>query len=406
MPDHPTQTEICLLDGNFYVDRPLEHFEWMRENAPLYYDEGGEIWGVTLHEDIMTISKSPEIFCSSRSSRPEKGIIIPSMINMDDPDHKQRRNLVNSGFTPRRLEESQAKIRRITHQLIDNVCERGECEFVREIAAPLPLIMIGDMLGMPEEDFETLLRWSEDMLAATSATASPELHERAQQAGIEYATYALEAIAARRENPTDDLLSTLVHAEIDGHSLNEEALIHESLLILVGGDETTRHVITEGTLALIEHPEQRRKLMENPGSIPIAIEELLRWVSPIKNMNRTATRDTELRGQKVREGDRLLLLYPSGNRDERVFSAPNQLDVERNPNPHVAFGGYGTHHCLGASLARLELRIMFEELCHRLPDLELASDEPLPRRASNFIAGIESMPVRFTPSEPRGAGAS
>jgi cytochrome P450 family 142 subfamily A polypeptide 1 len=375
----------------------------MRANAPLYYDEIGEIWGVTLHEDIMTVSKTPEIFCSGQSSRPERGILIPSMINMDDPDHKHRRSLVNSGFTPRRLEESEAKIRRITHRLIDGVCERGECEFVREIAAPLPLIMIGDMLGMPEEDFETLLRWSEDMLAATSATASPELQERAQQAGIEYATYALEAIATRRERPKDDLLSTLVHAEIDGHSLDEEALIHESLLILVGGDETTRHVITEGTLALMNFPDQRMKLIDDPTKVPNAVEELLRWVSPIKNMNRTATRDTELRGLRVREGDRLLLLYPSGNRDERVYDNPNLLDVERSPNPHVAFGGYGTHHCLGASLARLELRIMFEELGRRLPDLELASDDPLPQRASNFITGIEAMPVRFTPSKPQAA---
>ena len=405
MPDHPTRPEILLLDGNFYIDQPLHHYAWMRANAPLYYDEVGDIWGVTLHEDIMTVSKSPETFCSGKSSRPEPGILIPSMINMDDPNHKRRRNLVNSGFTPRRLEDSRSKIRRITNRLIDAVCERGECEFVRDIAAPLPLIMIGDMLGMPEEDFETLLRWSEDMLASTSATASPELQERAQQAGIEYATYALAAIATRREQPRDDLLSILVHAEIDGHSLDEEALIHESLLILVGGDETTRHVITEGTLALMENPAERQKLIDDPARIPTAVEELLRWVSPIKNMNRTATRDTELRGQRVREGDRLLLLYPSGNRDERVYESPDILDVTRSPNPHVAFGGYGTHHCLGASLARLELQIMFEELTRRLPDLELATDGALPQRASNFITGIEAMPVRFTPSKPL-AGAT
>ena len=401
MSDHPTRTEIRLLDGEFYVDRPLDHYAWMRAHAPVYYDAVGDIWGISLHEDIMKVSKTPELFCSGQSSRPERGILIPSMINMDDPDHKRRRNLVNSGFTPRRLEESREKIRRITNRLIDSVCERGECEFVREIAAPLPLIMIGDMLGMPEEDFETLLRWSEDMLAATSATASPELQERAQQAGIEYATYALDAIATRRQKPTHDLLSTLVHAEIDGHRLDDEALIHESLLILVGGDETTRHVITEGTLALMENPDQRQKLIDDPGKMPTAVEELLRWVSPIKNMNRTATRDTELRDQKIKEGDRLLLLYPSGNRDESVYAEPNVLDVERSPNPHVAFGGYGTHHCLGASLARLELQIMFEELTRRLPDLELASDQPLPQRASNFITGIETMPVRFTPAPPR-----
>ena len=402
MPDHPVRAEIMLLDGHFYVDRPLEHFAWMRENAPVYYDEAGEIWGLALHEDIMYASKHPELFCSGKSSRPEPGSWIPSMINLDDPDHKRRRNLVNRGFTPKQLHQQEPKVRRICNQLIDAVCERGECEFVREIAAPLPLIMIGDMLGMPEEDFETLLRWSEDMLQGTSATASDEARQKAMQAGAEYATYAVEAIGQRQEKATDDLVSTLVTAEVDGDRLSQEEIIHESLLILIGGDETTRHVITEGTLALIENPEERKKMIDDPSILPIAVEELVRWVTPIKNMNRTATRDIELRGQKIREGDRTLLLYPSGNRDARVFQDPDRLQVERQPNPHVAFGGYGTHHCLGASLARLELRIMFEELNRRLPDLELATEEKLPLRPSNFITGVESMPVRFSPSAPEG----
>lgn len=398
--------DIKLLDGEFYADRPLEHFAWMRENAPVYYDESEGIWGISLHEDIMKVSKSPDLFCSSKSSRPEPGSWIPSMINLDDPDHKRRRNLVNRGFTPKRLLSSESKVRRICNQLIDAVCEKGECEFVREIAAPLPLIMIGDMLGMPEEDFETLLRWSEDMLQATSATATEEMRAKAMQAGAEYATYAVDAIQQRLETPRDDLLSILVNAKIDGDGLNQEELIHESLLILVGGDETTRHVISEGTLALIQNPSERQKLIDDPSKLPVAIEELLRWVTPIKNMNRTATTDTELRGQKIHEGDRMLLLYPSGNRDASVFENPDQLDVERNPNPHVAFGGYGTHHCLGASLARLELRIMFEELNRRLPDIQLATEEALPIRPSNFIVGIESMPVRFSPSASEGWGNS
>lgn len=402
MSNHPQRDEIKLLDGHFYANRPLEHFAWMRKNAPVYYDESGEIWGIASHEDIMTVSKNPDIFCSGKSSRPEPGSWIPSMINLDDPDHKRRRNLVNRGFTPKRLLASDAKVRRICNQLIDSVCEKGECEFVREIAAPLPLIMIGDMLGMPQKDFETLLRWSEDMLEATSATVSDETRAKAMQAGAEYASYAVEAIGERQKEPKDDLLSVLVHAELDGDRLNQEELIHESLLILIGGDETTRHVISEGMLALIEHPAERQKLIDDPSKLPVAVEELLRWVTPIKNMNRTATRDTELRGQKIREGDRMLLLYPSGNRDEAVFEAPDHLDVERNPNPHVAFGGYGTHHCLGASLARLELRIMFEELNRRMPDLRLASDEGLPVRPSNFIVGLESMPVRFSPSASEG----
>jgi cytochrome P450 family 142 subfamily A polypeptide 1 len=286
--------------------------------------------------------------------------------------------------------------------LIDAVCERGECEFVREIAAPLPLIMIGDMLGMPPEDFETLLRWSETMLAATSSTADEAAQQAAAQAAGEYFGYITGAIEQRKSDPTDDLLSILVHAKIDGSGLVEDEIAHESLLILVGGDETTRHVITEGALTLMQHPDQRKQLAEDPSGLTVAVEELLRWVSPIKNMNRTATRDTELRGERIREGDKLLLLYPSGNRDARAFDEPDRFDVTRRPNNHVAFGGYGTHHCLGASLARLELRIMFQELLRRLPDLELASDAPLPLRESNFIVGIEEMPVRFTPSAPSG----
>jgi cytochrome P450 family 142 subfamily A polypeptide 1 len=400
MAQHATREAIRLLDGEFYVDRPLEHYAWMRENAPVYWDDSAGLWGVTLYEDVMAVSKAPETFCSARGSRPDSN--VPSMINMDDPEHKRRRNLVNRGFTPRQLAEHEPKIRRICTRLIDAVCERGECEFVREIAAPLPLIMIGDMLGMPPEDFETLLQWSEEMLAATSSAITPEKSEAAARSASAYFAYITEAIAQRRSSPTDDLLSVLVHAEIDGDRLSDEELQHESLLILIGGDETTRHVITEGALALIEHPAERRKLLDDPSRIPVAVEELLRWVSPITNMNRTATRDTELRGQRIREGDKLLLLYASANRDPRAFDSPDVFDVERRPNSHVAFGGYGTHHCLGASLARLELRIMFEELLRRMPDLELATSEPLPLRPSNFIVGVENMPVRFTPSRPEG----
>jgi len=401
VPNHPLRDEIRLLDGDFYVDRPLEHYAWMRENAPLYWDASGEVWGVTLHEDVMLVSKTPELFCSGKGSRPDSW--TPSMINMDDPEHKRRRNLVNRGFTPKRLKVHERKIREICTRLIDAVCERGECEFVREIAAPLPLIMIGEMLGMPPEDFETLLRWSETMLKATSSSATQEDLDGAAQAGGEYFGYIAGAIEERKKHPTDDLLSILVHATIDGDRLADDELAHESLLILVGGDETSRHVITEGALALMQHPDQRQKLIADPSGLTVAVEELLRWVSPIKNMARTATRDTELRGEKIREGEKLLLLYPSANRDALVFPDPDSFDVARKPNNHVAFGGYGTHHCLGASLARLELRVMFEELHRRIPDLELASDDPLPLRASNFIAGIEQMPVRFTPSKPVGA---
>jgi cytochrome P450 family 142 subfamily A polypeptide 1 len=400
VPDHPENPAIRLLDGFFYVGEPLEHFRWMRANAPVYWDESSRLWGIALHEDVMKVSRSPGLFCSRMSSRPDAPA-LPSMINMDDPQHKLRRALVNKGFTRRRVEDHEVKIRRIVTELIDAVSEKGRCDFVREIAAPLPMIVIGDLLGVAPEDRDRLLRWSEEMLAAASATAAPELAARAAKAGLEYAQYALRVIADRRAKPPgDDLMSVLVHAEIDSQRLDDEALVHESLLILVGGDETTRHVITEGMEALIRFPQQRARLLRDPSKIPVAVEEMLRWVTPIKNMNRTATRDTMLRGQKIREGDRLLLLYPSANRDERVFENPDTFDVERSPNDHVAFGGYGTHFCLGASLARLELRVMFEELLRRLPDLELESDGPLPLRPNNFIAGVESMPVVFAPRAP------
>jgi cytochrome P450 family 142 subfamily A polypeptide 1 len=398
---HPVKEAIRLLDGRWYAGQPLQDYRWMREHAPLYWDPHGGIWGVCLHEDVQYVSRTPSLFCSGKSSRPEPGSWIPSMINLDDPQHKKRRAIVNKGFSKRRVDDHEPRIRRIVTELIDRVQERGACEFVSEIAAPLPMIVIGDMLGVAPEDRDKLLRWSDDLLRAVGVE-DPELQARQARAALEYIDYARHVIRERRERPTDDLVSVLVHAEVEGERLTEEELIQESLLILVGGDETTRHVISEGTEALIRNPGQRRKLQDDPAKIPVAVEELLRWVTPIKNMNRTATRDVELRGQKVREGDRLLLLYQSANRDERAFPRPDVLDVERTPNEHVAFGGFGTHFCLGASLARLELRVMFEELLRRLPDLELAGDGPLPLRPSNFIVGIERMPVVFTPGRSGG----
>jgi cytochrome P450 family 142 subfamily A polypeptide 1 len=315
------------------------------------------------------------------------------MINMDDPAHKRRRNLVNKGFTPRRIAEHEAKVRAICVDLIERARAKRSFDFVGEVAAHLPMIMIGDMLGVEPEDRETLLRWSDDMLHGTSATAPPAAMQAAMQAFDEYAAYNRRVVADRRSRPVaDDLISVLVHAEIDGEKLDDEALLQETLLILIGGDETTRHVITGGMSQLIRHPEQKQKLLDDPTKIPTAVEEMLRWVTPIQNMARTATRDVELRGQLIEKGDKLLLLYPSANRDAAVFPDPFRFDVERKPNEHLAFG-YGSHFCLGASLARLELRVMFEEILGRLPNLRLVGEAPLEMRASNFITGIEKMPV-------------
>ena len=391
-----TAPEIRLLDGNWYTGNVHHAFAWMRAHAPVYRDEVGQVWGVAGYEELLRVSKDTETFCSRMSSRPDAPAVA-SMINMDDPQHRRRRNLVNKGLTPRRVQDHEQRIRAICNELVDVIAARGRCDFVRDIAAPLPMAVIGDLLGVEPEDRDMLLHWSDDLLAGTSSSATPEVMDRVMKAFAQYVDYSRRVIDDRRARPRDDMMSTLVHAEIDGERLSDEDLMQEGLLILVGGDETTRHVITGGMEALIQNPDQRRKLQANPPLVPTAVEEMLRWVSPIKNMNRTATRDVELAGAQVHEGDKLLLLYPSANRDERVFPQADRFLVDREPNDHVAFG-HGVHFCLGASLARLELRVMFETLLARLPDIELATDAPLPLRPSNFIVGIEEMPVVFTPT--------
>ncbi len=409
MPNHPTHDEIDLLDGRFYAGDVHAKYDWLRANAPVYHDAKNDVWALSTYEHITFASKSPELFCSKRGMRPHmEDPIVPSMINMDDPEHKRRRNIVNRGFTPRRVSDSEAKIRQVCTELINRVCEQGACEFVTQVAAPLPMVLIGDMLGVAPEDRDQLLEWSDDLLALTTSSFTPEMEAKSQKASMDYAMYTAKVVAERRANPgQDDLVSLLTHAEIDGYSLDDAALVHESMLILIGGDETTRHVITGGMHALIQHPEQRRILVEDPSKIEQGVEELLRWVSPIHNMARTTTRDVEIGGETIPAGSSVLLLYASANRDEAAFRDPHVLDVTRDPNRHVAFGGNGPHFCLGASLARLELKVMFEELLRRLPDLTLAEDAPLPMRNSNFITGIERMPVRFPPApvEPLAAEA-
>jgi cytochrome P450 family 142 subfamily A polypeptide 1 len=398
MPDHPTNPNVRLLDRFFYLD-PHPHFRWLREHAPVYWDEtaDGGLWGIACYDDVMAVSRQPELFCSGKSSRPERDSWIPSMINLDDPLHKRRRNLVNRGFTPKRVEAHEPMLRKLTTELLDAVAPRGRCDFVTEVARWIPMVVIGDMLGVAPEDREQLLVWSDEMLGGgesqkIESDEARRLHMREVVNG--YFAYAARSLAARRVRPRDDLMSILAHAEVDGDRLSDEEILQESLLILIGGDETTRHVMTGGLLELLRRPAQKQRLVESPALIPSAIEEMLRWISPIQNMNRTATRDCELHGQRIRAGDRLLLLYPSANRDAAAFEHPDEFDVARTPNRHVAFGGFGTHHCLGASLARLELRVLFEELLRRFPDVGL-DDGELHVRPSNFIVGLESMPVRL-----------
>jgi cytochrome P450 family 142 subfamily A polypeptide 1 len=315
------------------------------------------------------------------------------MIDMDDPEHWKRRKLVNKGLTPRRVREREASIRRTASRLVDAVVERREFDLIWDLAAWLPLIVIGDDLGVAEPDREQLLRWSDELLSGLGSNDEETLTKQ-MLAAVGYAEYAGAVIEARRAQPTDDLMSILVHAEVDGDHLSDEEIISESLLILIGGDETTRHVISGGVYQLLLDRSRWEALRADRSLLPTAIEEMLRWVSPIRNMARQATTDLELNGQQIRQGEKLLLLYPSANRDEAVFEDPFRFDIRRTPNEHVAFG-FGPHFCLGANLARLELTIILDEMLDRLPTLELADPTEPPYRAANFVSGYESLKVRL-----------
>jgi len=385
---HPTHPAIELLSPDFYAD-PYEHYRFMRENAPVYWDDGTGIWGIASYQHVMEVSKNWEVFCSGQGSRPDSS--VPSMINFDPPDHNLRRHIVSSGFTPRRVSEHEPFLRRRVNDLIDAVAEKGECDFVRDIATPLPMYMIGALMGLPEADHEKLLHWSD-----LFATGGDEVAEEVVPAVKDYADYIMNVINERRGSTSEDLVSLVVNTDVDGEKLTDTDLIFETMLVLVGGDETTRHVISGGLEALLRNPGQLARLRDDASLMKGAIEEMLRWVTPIQNMNRTATRDAELAGQSIKKGDRMLLLYPSANRDESVFVNPDAFEIERSPNDHLAFGGYGRHHCLGAQLARLELKVLFEELLSRLDDITLKTpEESLPRRRGNFVLGFESMPIRF-----------
>jgi cytochrome P450 family 142 subfamily A polypeptide 1 len=397
VPNHPTNERVRLTDGRFWASDPHEELAWLRAKAPVYWDEVGQTWGIAKYEDVLGVSRDPQTFSNAGGIRPDNPP-FRHMIDLDDPEHKRRRNLVNRGFTRLRVAEREPRIREICVGLIERRRGRETFDFVMDLAAWLPLITIGDMLGVEPDAYDDLLRWSDELIRGTG-TDSVEVIERAATSYEAYMDYQRRVIADRRASPPrNDLVSVLVHAEIDGERLTDEQILEESLLILIGGDETTRHVITGGMDQLFRHPAQRAALAADPALLPTAVEEMLRWVTPIKNMARTVTRDVELRGQRLAAGQKLVLLYPSANRDEDVFPEPMRFDVTRTPNDHLAFG-YGAHFCLGASLARLELLVFFQELLTRLPGLRLASDAPLERRISNFITGFEAMPVTTQSSD-------
>jgi cytochrome P450 family 142 subfamily A polypeptide 1 len=398
------RTPIDLLDGNLYAGDPEPTYAWLREHAPVYWDPINEIWGVSRHRDIVAVEKDTARYTSSKGSRPKTDYPM-TMINMDDPDHQQLRSLVNRQFTPRAVKQLEDHVRGVVTMLIDQVCERGWCDAVHELAAPLPAIVIGDKLGFPRDLWPRLVHWSEATMQGGSGPRFSTV--AATEASQEFARTTWQLIQDRRAEPREDLISVWAHKQValaggSSRPMTDEEIIHETLLLLDGGAETTRTVIGSTVLELIRHPDQRRLLIDEPDRIgATAVEEFIRWTTPILNMRRTVTEDHELHGQRLRAGHQVLLMYSAANRDPEAFERADVYDVTRTHNHHVAFG-FGTHFCLGASLARLEIRVMIEELLRRLPDMRLQAWADPRIQPAAFARGLKSLRVEFTPSAREG----
>ncbi len=388
------QTTFPLHSPDFYAGDPYPAYRELRATAPVCWNDVTDFWALLKYEDIRFVSSSPALFSST------KGITIPdpalpnpvqegNLIFSDPPRHRQMRKLINSGFTKRRVALLEPKIREIVRGILDGIEPGSVHEFAEEIAAPLPTRMIAELIGAPPDDWEQFRAWSD----AATGNADPEIELDSLVAMGQLFEYFQKLIAARRVEPRDDLLSVLAEAEIDEHRLTDEDLLNFAFLLLVAGNETTRNLIALGTLALITHPDQCRLLVEDPTRIPLAVEEMLRWNSPVVHMARTATIDVEIRGQLIREGEVVVMLYGSANRDEDVFGADSEeFKVTRHPNPHIAFG-CGEHSCIGAQLARLEATVMFDELLRRFPTIELAG--AVDRMRATMVPGVKRMPVRL-----------
>jgi cholest-4-en-3-one 26-monooxygenase len=393
--------QIDLCNPQLFVPSvPHELFAELRRTSPVFWHEeedGVGFWSVMGYHDLVAVNRDSSTFSSYKG-----GALMMNwddeileqqrlmMLNMDPPMHTRYRRLVNKGFTPRMVHELEDRIVERTRELIDSAKDKGEFDFVSDIAAELPLQVIAELMGIPQEDRHKVFDWSNRMVGSNDPEFL-EAPEFATAAAMELFAYADALTVERKANPHDDLVSILAHAEIEGDQLDQLEIDMFFMLLAVAGNETTRNLLSHGMLALIENPDERRKLIEHPELLESAIEEMLRYASPVMHFRRTATRDTEVGGQQVAEGDKVVFWHASANRDEAVFSDPDRFDIARSPNDHVAFGGGGSHFCLGANLARLEIRIMFTEILREMPELELAGD--VQRLCSNFINGIKHLPV-------------
>ncbi len=390
-----------LSAASFANGQPHEQFRWLRRNAPVYRHpepHGRGLWAVTRYHDVRAVGRDPKTYSSYAGGiqigdADEQSLagLRNMMLMMDPPQHTRYRQLVSRQFTPHSVQVLRPRIEELAARIIDRVSARGECDLVRDIAGELPSYVIADLMGIPLEDGRRLYELTEKMHASEEAVTQ----DQRNIASMEMLNYAMGVAEHKRKHPGSDLATQLLNSEIDGDRLTSaEYGLFFMLLINAGGD-TTRNLLAAGMLALFDNPEQRRRLQENLDALlPGAVEEMLRYVSPVIHMRRTATCDTELGGIKIGAGEKVVMYYGSANRDETIFTNPDEFDIGRTPNDHIAFGGGGAHFCLGAHLARLEIQVMLREIFTRLPDIQPAG--PPQWLASNFISGLTRLPVKFT----------
>jgi cytochrome P450 len=386
--------KIPLQDPDFYLGDPFPAYRWLRRHAPVYWNEDCGWWALSRYEDVRFVSSRPDLFTSTQGIMiPESGGVSPDQLDLlifkDPPLHRSLRKLVVDSFTPARIAALEPRLREIARGIVEQMRPGSEVDFAEAVAAPLPTLVIAELIGAPSEDWPQFRIWSDAVIG---------IEDPAQPVGIAEAQAGLHAyfgalIEARRREPTGDLISRLLAARVDGAVLPTRDIYEFCWLLLIAGNETTRNLIALGTQALLAHPAQLRQLKADPSLMPGAIEEMLRWCNPVTHMTRSATRDVELRGAKIRAGQRVVLLYGAANRDEEIFAPdPEEFRITRHPNRHVQFG-FGEHVCIGAHLARLEARVMFEELLPLLERAALAG--PVVRVRSSMVPGVRHMPVRL-----------
>ena len=386
---------IDLLDPEFWRSRQHEAWTWCRANDPVYRDEASGFWAVTRHADILYVERHAEVFSSAGAYRVNEAPIESNMIARDDPQHLEQRRLVNRGFTPRAVREQSAEFETMIHGLVDAVTPDGQCEVIDAIAGQLPARFTCNLLGLPEENWRQVKAWSEKLMRIDSMGFDQSAMVGMIEVTTELMQMVMEAVPRERGCPmSDGLISRWSHAQIGGEELPIDQIFHEVGLFVAGGAETTRTAIAHGLRTFCDHPDQWELLHDRPELIPGAVDEVIRWVTPLNNMFRKAAQDTELGGKRIAAGDRLALVYPSANRDEAVFENPFTFDVTRDPNHHLAFGS-GTHFCIGANFARRELEILFSKLTRDWTDLHVVTEIDV--EPNIFARAVRSFELGFTP---------